>query len=152
MRYLALAIMLAATVGPAVACESTPPNQSVDDVVFNHITAQTAAMDEKLQSLYDCKYVFAMVFESSDYESMRLISGKMPLTPTNDEGKPLTGMVLIGFVLNTDGVPSDPVVVQSESDELSKIALEHVLGIRFQPAKYKSRVVRSLGVQAYIFK
>ncbi len=152
VKYFVFAALLAAQLAPASACENTPPEQSVEDVVFNHITSQTAAMDEKLQGLYGCKYAFAMVFDSTAYESMRLISGKQPPTPTDGGGKPIMGVVLIGFVLNVDGTPSDPVVVQSENDALSKVALEHVLGLRFQPAKYKSRVVRSLGVQAYIFK
>jgi hypothetical protein len=49
-------------------------------------------------------------------------------------------------------VPSDPVILQSADERLSRIALDHVLTLQFQPSKFNGKVVRALGVQVYSFR
>jgi hypothetical protein len=145
-----LALLLAS--GGAFACGKPTKEPSVEDVVFNNITPQTMQLDQELQGKYGCKYAFAMLFSSEGYTPMRLVSGSQPPTPTDAAGAPITGTVLVGFVLNTDGVPVDPVLLKSEDERLAKVALEHVAGLRYSPSQFKARPVRSLGIQVYQFK
>jgi hypothetical protein len=146
--FLFLAVAFSSEV---LACESRPAS-AVEDVVFNRVVAETAELDQELQTMYGCKYVFAMLLDSSGYEPMRLTSGAMPETPTDAEGHPVAGVVLIGFILETTGIPSDPVVLKSGDERLARIALGHVVKLRFQPSKLNGKAIRSLGVQVYGFK
>ena len=82
---------------------------------------------------------------------MKLIAGEMPPTPADADGKPITGRVLVGFVLNVDGTLQAPVVLQSADERLSEVAKAHVLELSFLPAKFDSRVVRAIGAHAYDF-
>jgi hypothetical protein len=148
-RLFALFLVVALS-SEVLACETTPA-RSVEDVVFNRVTPETAELDQRLQAMYGCKYVFAMLLDSKGYEPMRLTSGAMPETPTDAGGNAVTGIVLIGFILDTTGFPSDPVVLKSADERLSEIALSHVVRLRFQPSKLNGKVVRSLGVQVYDF-
>ena len=149
-RLLFLTLLLAPNL--AFSCEQPVAEPGVEDVVFNNISPQTMELDQELQERYGCKYPFAMLFSSEGFVPMRLLSGTQPATPTDESGAPITGMVLIGFVLNTDGVPVDPVVLRRPDDRLAKIAVEHVNGLRFSPSQFKTRPVRSLGIQVYEFK
>jgi hypothetical protein len=133
------------------ACENKQKH-SVEDVVFNHVTPETIEIDRQLQASYECKYVFAMLLDSTGYEPMHLLSGTMPDTPTDAQGNRIAGVVLIGFVLQTIGTPSDPVVLKSDDERLAKIALEHVVGLKFRAARFKGRAVRALGLQVYGFE
>jgi hypothetical protein len=148
-----LLLLLLGWSGMSFACGDSPKAQpSVGDVVFNRISPESVALDRKLQEMYGCKYPFAMIFSSAGYDPMRLLSGSQPATPKDESGVPITGRVLVGFVLNTDGSPVDPVVLESGDERLSKLALEHVVGLKYQSARFKSRPVRALGVQVYQFK
>ena len=151
MKRLWVLILVLAS-GAAFACDKSAKEPSVEDVVFNNISPQTMELDQELQSKYGCKYPFAIIFSSEGYEPMSLVGGSQPPTPTDDAGAPITGEVLIGFVLNTDGTPVDPVVLRSQDERLAKIAAEHVTGLRYKPSQFKSRPVRSLGIQVYQFK
>jgi hypothetical protein len=121
-------------------------------VVFNNISPQTMELDQELQGKYGCKYAFAMLFGSEGYTPMKLVSGSQPPTPADADGAPITGTVMVGFVLNTDGAPVDPVVLKSAHDRLAKIAVVHVLSLRYSPSQFNARPVRSLGIQVYQFE
>ena len=103
-------------------------------------------------ALYECKYAFAMLLAPNGYESMHLISGGMPKTPVGVDGKSVTGIVLVGFILEANGSPSDPVILRSADDRLAKIALDDVITLKFRPSRFNGKVVRALGVQVYEFK
>ncbi|WP_342315547.1 energy transducer TonB [Lysobacter sp. FW306-1B-D06B] len=143
--------MLLAWPGCVLACEKQS-QPSVDDVVFNRVTPETSRLDMELQERYGCKYPFAMIFSSAGYQPMSLLAGAQPATPNDESGSPVTGTVLIGFVLNADGTPIDPLVLKSDDDRLSKLAMDHVTTLRYRPAQFNSRTVRSLGIQVYQFK
>ena len=150
-RLLVLLSLLFAS-GVTLACDKPAKEPSVDDVVFNNISPQTMELDQEVQSRYGCKYPFAMLFSSDGYTPMKLVSGSQPATPTDATGAPITGTVLVGFVLNMDGVPVDPVVLKSQDDRLATIAMDHVVRLRYTPSQFNGRTVRSLGVQVYQFK
>lgn len=147
-----LLLVLLGWPGLSFACDKSTAQASVEDVVFNHISPESAPLDHKLQEMYGCKYAFAMMFTSAGYEPGRLLAGSQPATPTDATGTPITGVVLVGFVLNTDGSPIDPVLLESGDARLSKLALENVVSLKYQPAHFNSRLVRSLAVQVYQFK
>jgi Gram-negative bacterial TonB protein C-terminal len=151
MKRLWILVLILAS-GSALACAKPAKDSAAEDVVFNNISPQTMELDQELQGKYGCKYAFAMLFSSEGYTPMKLVSGSQPPTPADAAGEPITGAVLVGFVLNTDGVPVDPVVLKSTDDRLAKIALEHVGGLRYSPSQFKARPVRSLGIQVYQFK
>lgn len=133
-------------------CDTQEPESSVDDIVFNNVTSDSLPLDQQLMALYECRHVFAMIIDSSDWTPMHLVSGRQPSPPVDHAGKPVSGTVLIGFILDKKGVPSDPVVLKSDDKRLDEIALHHVTTLRFEPAKFKGKVVNSLGVQVYQFK
>jgi hypothetical protein len=150
MRPLALLLMMALS-SEVLACgkETKPP---VNDVVFDLIEPESAELDNQLRAMYECKYAFAMLLSPKGYERMHRISGAMPETPAGADGKPIAGIVLVGFILEADGTPSDPVILKSADERLSKIALGHVTTLKYQPSKFNGKVVRALGVQVYEFK
>ena len=132
---------------PAVALDV----QSAEDAVYINVTPETMELDEALQAAYRGRYDLEVVSESPAYEPMKLIAGEMPPTPADADGKPITGRVLVGFVLNVDGTLQDPVVLQSADERLSEVAKAHVLELSFLPAKFDSKVVRAIGAHAYDF-
>ena len=152
MNHSWLLLVLLGWSGLSVACDKPAAQASVGDVVFNHISPESAPLDHKLQEIYGCKYAFAMIFSSAGYEPGQLLAGSQPVTPTDETGTPITGAVLVGFVLDTDGSPVDPVVLESGDSRLSQLALAHVVGLKFKPAHFNSRLVRSLAVQVYQFE
>src|SRR5882757_8744223 len=149
MRRLALLLLMALS-GDVLACENKHKT-SIDDVVFDLIDSNTADLDNQLRTMYDCKYAFEMLLGSKGYERMHLISGAMPATPVGTDGKSIAGIVLVGFILEADGSPSDPVILRTVDERLSKIALGSVMTLKYQPWRFNGKVVRALGVQVYEF-
>jgi hypothetical protein len=117
--------------------------------VFNRISPESLEIDAAAKKAYDCRYIFADVF--GGLESAKPTAGGLPKAPIGSDGQPMTGKVVIAYIISVDGLAKDPVVIESTDPQLATVALAAMQGWRFQPASFNGRSVASLAAQEFPF-
>ena len=156
MKVLVSALLLLfAAISPSFACDRTSGTNSGDETteamlartVFNRITPESMEIDAAAKKAYGCRYIFADVF--GGLERAEPTSGRLPEPPIDSDGKPITGRVLVAYIITVDGLAKDPVVIESTDPRLTSVALAAMQGWRFKPANFNGRPVATLAAQEF---
>ena len=139
----------------SAACEnqkSTTDGDVMSRLVINRLTPESFEIDQAIKRQYGCKYIIADVLDSPTLERAQPIAGGLPDTPSGPDGEPIYGTVLIGYIIGTDGLAHDPVVLESTSPVLTEAALAAMKEWRFIPGKLDDRTVATLAAQDFVFR
>jgi len=87
----------------------------------------------RLELIFDTYYLDGPDgYEKAEFE-VTPIYRQVPTRPTDDEGNPITGRVLLSFTVTTDGQVRDASVIESTNTELEMPALTAIKYWRFIP-------------------
>ncbi len=133
---------------PARAAASQTPAEK--PVVYNHITESGAALDRVVHRTYEAEFK-VVDFRDQDgvYFPPQLKYGFPPKAPADSRGVPITGKVVVIFIITKEGRVVKPVIIQSTDRRLNPRVLEALDQWAFEPARVNGRDVSTTGGEEF---
>ena len=125
------------------ASAQTPPEKPV---VYNHITVADSAMDRLAHQHYDAEFK-VVDFRDHDgvYDPPNVKYDPRPKTPADKYGTPITGKVVVFFIITPEGQVTKPTIIASTDPRLNPEVLEALAQWTFEPARVNGRAVAVIG-------
>jgi TonB family protein len=145
MRLLAVAVGACALIScrlPQASAQMTPEKP----VVYNHITAADSPLDRLAHRQYDVDFK-VVDFRDQDgaYSPPEVKYDPRPKTPPDNYGTPITGKVVVFFIITAEGQVVKPVIVSSTDRRLNQEVLGALAQWTFEPARVNGQAVAVVG-------
>jgi TonB family protein len=131
------------SVGLPQAAAQAPPDKLV---VYNHITAADSVLDRLAHQQYDPEFK-VVDFRDADgaYSPPELKYDPRPKTPADNYGTPITGKVVVFFIITAEGRVVKPVIISSTDRRLNQEVLDVLARWTFEPARVNGQAVAVIG-------
>ena len=120
-------------------------------VAYDHITKDGAAIDQQVFAALARNYNIKPIEDSPAYIPSKAISGTLPSSAKSASGEPMTGYVLVAFVVSARGHAVDPVVLKTTDPRLNSIALKSMADWKFNPAQLNGVPIATTAAQEFNF-
>jgi len=120
-------------------------------LAYDHITKDGAAIDQQVNAALSRTYAIKPVEDSPAYVPSQAISGTLPTSAKTSSGEPLSGYVLIAYVVSAKGHAVDPVVLKTTDPRLNSIAIKCMGDWKFNPAKLNDNPIATTAAQEFNF-
>jgi TonB family protein len=150
-RVLLTAAFIAACgllpLGLPQASAQAPPDKPV---VYNHIAGAATDMDRLAHQTYETDFkVVDIRSQDGAYSPPTLKMAPQPKAPGDISGKPITGTVVVFFIVTAEGKVAKPVIINSTDRRLNLRVLETLAQWTFEPAQLNGKSVASIGGQEF---
>jgi len=119
--------------------------------IYNPITDEGSRYDQLLHDAYTARYSVMDLADATGYLRPKVLSGDLPKEAAGPDGKPLTGYVLVGYIVATNGRALDPVILKSTDERLNKTALKATESWKFDPASLDGKPIATTAAQEFVF-
>ncbi len=146
-RVLLSAVVMAAfslmPFRPPQVLAQAPPDKPV---VYNHIAGAATDMDQLAHETYETEFTVVDVLDQGGaYSPPGLKYNPPPKAPAGISGAPITGKVLVFFIITAEGQVVKPVIISSSDRRLNREVLQTLAQWTFEPAKLNGRNVAAIG-------
>lgn len=119
-------------------------------VVYNHVTAADSDMDRLAHQQYDLEFK-VVDFRDQDgaYSPPELKYNPRPKAPADKYGTPITGKVVVFFIITAEGQVVKPVIITSTDRRLNQEVLDALAQWTFEPARVNGQAVAAIGGQEF---
>jgi len=124
----------------------------VKPVVYNHVSSESAAVEILVNTALSPKFKLVDIPDSPDYVPPKPTAGYLPRAARTEEGKPLSGYVLVAYVVTAAGRVASPVVIKTTDQRLNAIALKGMKDWRFAPATFQGTAIATTAAQDFNFE
>jgi len=129
------------------ASAQAPPEKPV---VYNHITGTGTDMDRLAHQAYDAEFkVVDFSGQDGAYSPPELKYNFRPKSPADKYGTPITGKVVVFFIVTAEGRVVKPVIITSTDRRLNPEVLDALAQWAFEPARVNGRAVAAIGGQEF---
>jgi hypothetical protein len=143
-----LAALLALGLG-GTAAEAAEPDHPT---VYNNLDGdRDLALDRVIKEAYGRRYTITDTSGGQGFVGPAATRGDLPTTATDGHGGALAGYVVVIYLITADGRVAEPVVVRSNDQRLSQVALNAMAQWHFQPATLGGTPVASTAAQEFNF-
>ena len=131
---------------PQASAQMTPEKP----VVYNHVTAADSDMDRLAHQQYDLEFK-VVDFRDQDgaYSPPELKYNPRPKAPADKYGTPITGKVVVFFIITAEGQVVKPVIITSTDRRLNQEVLDALAQWTFEPARVNGQAVAAIGGQEF---
>jgi TonB family protein len=132
---------------PPQALAQAPPEKPV---VYDHIAGAVTDMDRLAHQTYEAEFkVVDIRNQDGAYSPPTLKLAPQPKAPGDISGKPITGNVVVLFIVTAEGKVEKPVIVSSTDQRLNRRVIETLGEWAFEPAQLNGKSVASIGGQEF---
>jgi Gram-negative bacterial TonB protein C-terminal len=131
---------------PAVAQPASKP------VVYNNMDGDGAVgIDQAIKAVFGRKYAIVDTGRKAGYAEPDATAGELPKSARDKGGQALQGYVLAIYIVTAEGVVSDPFIVKTTDQRLSRVAMEAMADWRFTPGTLNGAPVATTAAQEFNF-
>jgi hypothetical protein len=121
-------------------------------VVYNNLDGDgSAELDRAIKAAYSARFTIVDTGSSSGFAEPNPTQGSLPTTAATESGEPLAGYVLAAYIVNADGLVSDPVILKTTDARLSEVAIAAMSHWRFTPGRLNGKAVATTAAQEFNF-
>jgi hypothetical protein len=121
-------------------------------VLYNNLEGDGGVtLDRAIKDAFAAKYTIVDTSRAAGYAEPDATAGDLPKTATDEQGQYLAGYVLVAYIVTADGLVAEPVVLKSNDERLSKVALDAMAHWRFTPGKLNGVAVATTAAQEFNF-
>ena len=90
--------------------------------------------------------------DETDYAPPKPVAGVLPRTASSKSGDPLSGYVLVAYLITAEGRAAEPRILKTTDERLNGVAIQAMSDWRFVPATLKNVPIPTTAVQEFNFK
>ncbi len=108
-------------------------------------------LDRAIKAAYGGRYAIVDTGAAQGYAGPRPTAGELPRTASGPSGEALEGYVLAAYIVDTEGLVRDPVILKATGARLAAAAMDAMGRWRFSPATLGGSPVASTAAQEFTF-
>lgn len=144
-----LAVAVAAAAFLSAAALGQPAEKPV---LYNNLDGDGGVtLDKAIKAAYSAKYTILDTSRREGYSEPEATAGDLPKYTADEQGQFIAGYVLVAYIVTAEGLVSEPAVLKSNDERLSKVALEAMTHWRFSPGKLNGVAVATTAAQEFNF-
>ena len=144
---------LSVTVILIVALFATAAHASGADkpTVYNPVTEESVDRARQISAQLSPKFIVVDLRDDTNYTPPKPIKGGLPHAALTESGEPLSGYVLIAYVVTTEGRAAEPHILKTTDARLNRIAIASMNDWRLAPATLKGVPIATTAAQELHF-
>ena len=119
--------------------------------IYNPTTEENADRSRQLAARYSSKFTVVDIRDDTDYVPPKPNAGGLPRTAVSKSGEPLSGYVLVAYIITAEGRAADPHVMKTTNERLNGVAINAMNEWRFVPATLKNVPIPTTAAQEFNF-
>jgi hypothetical protein len=144
--FLTLLALSALLTGPLLAQPGPKP------IVYNDMDGDGGVgIDQAIKAVFGKKYAVVDTSRKAGYAEPEATAGDLPKSASDKGGQAIQGYVLAIYIVTAEGLVSDPFIVKSSDQRLSRVALESMADWRFTPGTLNGTAVATTAAQEFNF-
>ena len=119
--------------------------------VYNPTTEEHVDRGRQLAELFSARFTVVDIRNDTDYVPPKPVVGGLPRTAASKTGEPLSGYVLVAYIITPEGRATEPHIMKTTDERLNGVAINAMNDWRFVAANLKNVPIPTTAAQEFNF-